>query len=301
MPNLTWIDIEDPHDEDVEYLRSHFDFHPLVLGEIIPPGWRPKVESYDTYLFLVVYAHHFDAKSGDTIPQELDAIITKNTVITSHYFKIEPLDAIFEKCQSDARSGNLYAKDSVTLFYFILKKLWESILKELHELEGGLNRVEAGIFNGKEKAMVPLISGIKREIIDLRRIVLPQKQVLESLQNEGKKFFGDYFSPFMNDILGTFGKAENVLQEYKETIEAMEKTNESLLTTKTNETIQILTVIATITFPLSLFISLWGMNTTFLPFVGKPSDFWKIIGLTTLLAVVMAGMIFLYFKRKKLL
>jgi len=149
--------------------------------------------------------------------------------------------------------------------------------------------------------MVPLISSVKRKVIDLRRIVLPQKAVLESLKDEGKRFFGAHFSPFINDILGTYGKAENVLQEYKETIEAMEKTNESLLTTKTNEAIKILTIIATITFPLSLLASLWGMNTTFLPFVGTPFDFWKIIGLLGLVTILMITLLFFYFKKKKLL
>lgn len=299
--NLTWIDIQDPKEEDVEYLGKNFNFHPLVLGEIIPYGWRPKVEQYEDYLFMIVYAHRFDEESGNTIPQEIDLIITKNALISSHYFPIQSLDNIFEKCQNSQTAREKYAPDSPTLLYFILKKMWENKIDELKKIESSLNIIEDGIFHGNERKMVPLISSAKREIIDLRRIVLPQKQVLESLKEEGERFFGDNFSPFIHDILGTFGKVENALLEYKETVEALEKTNESLLITKTNEAIKILTIIATIILPLNLFASLWGMNTTFLPFVGHPSDFWKILISMGIISFFMTLGIYFYFKRTKLM
>jgi len=147
--NLTWIDILDPHEDDVKYLAENFDFHPLVLGEIIPPGWRPKVEPYDTYLFMILYASRFDEQTGDTIPQEVDIIFTKDTVITTHYFSISYIDDIFDKCKTDEKAKDLYCPNAMTLVYFILKSNGKTKSKNYKSWKTSLTKSRAGFLREK--------------------------------------------------------------------------------------------------------------------------------------------------------
>ena len=142
--------------------------------------------------------------------------------------------------------------------------------------------------------MVFEISLFKRIIIDFRRIIDPQKSFFDALMKDGVIFFGPRLEPYLSDIVSSHSGILEFLQTNKETIDALEQTNKSLLTTKSNEVMKILTIFASITLPLSLIASIFGMNTS-LPFEnGVRSDFWFILGLMVLTAI---GLL-LYFKKR---
>ncbi len=183
---------------------------------------------------------------------------------------------------------------SAFLLFTLLDSLWKNCLLKLDRIDNRLDNIEKAIFSGKEKEMVREISVVKTDIINFWRIVEPQKNTLDSLSTEGTSFFGSNFSPYFTDLLGTYGRAWNTLSTYKETILALEDTNQSLLYTKTNEVIQFLTVVSVILLPLTLIASIWGMNVP-VPFEKSFSGFWFIIGgMSTLLLFLIV-----YFRKKK--
>ncbi len=293
-PQITWVDIQDPTQDDIRYLKGKFKFHPLVLGELIPPGHRPRVEHHDNYLFMSFYYPVYNKEKRETRSRELDIIVTKDTVVTSHYRSILPLKALFDSCNlyKESRGAYMSGTTGILLFY-ILSSFWKTCLTKLVQIDKRLNQIERDIFRGKEREMVMEISYVKADIINFWRIIEPQGEILESLTTEGEKFFGKEMSPYFADIQGTYGQAWNSLKTYKETILALEDTNQSLLSTKTNEIIRILTVFSVIVLPLTLMASLWGMNIH-LPFAESGIGFWIIVGVMAFLTSFM----FFYFKRK---
>ena len=294
-PKVTWIDIQDPTKEDVEYLKERFKFHPLILGELIPPGHRPKVESHQDYLFMILYYPVYSKEKRETRPRELDIIITKNTIITSHYRSILPLKALFDSCNLYKESKKKYMSEGTgQLLFYLLSNFWKTCLTKLVQIDKRINEIEKEIFKGKEKEMVLEISLVKTDIINFWRIIEHQEQILKSLVHEGEIFFGTAISPYLLDILGTYGKSSNTLKTYKEAILALEDTNQSLLSTKMNEVIRILTVFSVIVLPLTLIASMWGMNIS-LPFEKSPIGFWIIVGMMLIATVFM----FIYFKKKR--
>jgi len=293
-PKVTWVDIQDPTREDVEYLKQKFGFHPLVLGELIPPGHRPKVEHQQEYLFMVVYYPVYSKEKRETKPRELDIIITKDTIITSHYRSILPLKALFDNCNLYKESRRTYMSEGTgQLLFYILSGFWKTCLTKLVQIDKRLDEIEKGIFKGKEKEMVSEISFVKTDIINFWRIIEPQQEILQSLATEGTAFFGQTLSPHFFDILGTYGRALNSIKASKETILALEDTNQSLLSTRTNEIIRILTVFSVIVLPLTLVASVWGMNVI-LPFSESPFGFWIIMGIMFFVTVFMS----FYFRKK---
>ncbi len=293
--NVTWVDIKNPTEEDIKYLKREFDLHPLVLEELIPPSHRPKVESYKKYLFMVFHYPIYSKEKRETKPRELDIIITKNVLITNHYKSLVPLKILFDKCNLYPEARKKYMSLSAGyLLFFLLNEFWNNCLTKLDRIDSKIENIEEEIFQGKEKEMVTEISLVKTDIINFWRIVEPQGETLESLSKEGVIFFGESLLPYFSDIIGIYSQASNSLQTYKETILALEDTNQSLLSAKINEVMRVLTVFSVIMLPLTLIASIWGMNII-LPFNNSQFGF-PIIILTMLFLI---GIMIIYFRKKK--
>ena len=295
-PKVTWIDIKDPKEDDIKFLKEKFNFHPLVLGELLPPSHRSKVERYPNYLYMIFYYPIYNKENRETRPREIDIIVTKNTIITSHYRSILPLKALFDRCNLYPKAKKRYmAQDSGYLLFYILSNIWKNCLTKLVQVDEKINEIEKGIFRGQEKEMVLEISLVKTDIINFWRIVDPQKETLESLAEEGPNFFGKELSHYFIDVLGTFGQTWNALKTYKETILALEDTNQSLLSSKINEIMKVLTVFSVIFLPLTLIASIWGMNINGMPLTRASLDFWIILIIMLALSALMLS----FFRKKQ--
>lgn len=293
---VTWIDIQEPTEEDIKFLKDNYKFHFLILGELTQPSPRPIVEHSDSYLFMVLYYPIYNKKTRETSSRELDIIITKDTIITSHFQTILPVKRLFVGCSFNQKMRSFYlGKGSGHLLFYILDSFWGNCLTKLERLEGSIDRIEKEMFKEREKEMVREISYVKTDILGFWRIVEPQKEILESLLKEGVSFFGKEFYPYFSDLLGTFRKVWNNLATNKEVILALEDTNQSLLSTKINDIIRILTIFSVIILPATLLASIWGMNLKSLPFAGSEKDFLLVVGIM----VSMMAIMILYFRRKK--
>lgn len=291
--NLTWIDIYKPEEKDIIYLKENFNFHPLILKELLVPTLRPKVESYDHYLYMVLHFPVYDPRLKFTKAREIDFLITKDAVITARYEEIKPFNLFMEKVEKE-NNHSYFSKTPAHLIYYIIKELYDLSSEQLNHIEIKIDKSEDKIFKGKEKEMLRGLSVLKREVLDFRRIVKPQGITLESLSARGVESFGEELEPYFSDIMGEYEKVCSRIEDYKETIEALDKTNNSLLAAKTNEIMKVLTIFATITFPLTLVANIFGMNTSTLPLAGKVYDFWVIMGIMA----VATALMFIYFKRK---
>lgn len=286
---ITWIDIVNPKQSDIDYLAKHFKFHPLILSELIPASSRSKVEIYDGYLFIVYYLPVYNAECQTSQPTEIDFLITKDTVITVRYARIEPIDQLFARMQKDLSSQKQFmAKTTGHLLYEILEGGLNFSLRQLTHITEKILKAEELIFKGKEKEMIKEISVIKRDILDQRQITRPQKSILESLLSKGTKFFGKDIEIYFNDLLGDYEKIWDALDNLKETAEALEETNNTLFESKTNNTVKVLTVTTFIVLPLTLITSIFGLHLDYMPFANHPLGFWIIL-------VIMLGISFIFF------
>jgi len=293
---VTWINIQRPTKKDLSYLKKNFDIHPVVLDELINPGLRPKVERYDKYIFMILYYPVYDKEQRVTTPRELNIIATKNTLITSHYEPIYPLNSLFNSCSKNREAREAYMKnDAGEILYYVLSSFWKNSLSKLQQIKKRINDIQKGIFKGKEREMVREISFVKTDIINFWIIVEPQEEIIDSLLTEGIDFFGEKMSPYLADLSGTYDQVFNTLESYKEVILALEDTNQSLLSTRINEIMKILTIFSAVLLPLTLISSVWGMNFPLsLPFQYSPMGFWIVVGLM----LIGLGVMISFFQKK---
>lgn len=293
---ITWIDIQDPGKEDVDFLRGKFSFHPLVFDQIIPPSWTTKVETFPGHLFLVLFVPVYNKQRGEMRGRELDIIAAKDLLITTHYTSILPVKKLFDQCNLYEEQRKKYmAQGAGMLLHLVLHEISQDCGIKISRIGKKLETIEESIFQGKEKEMLKEISIVKADIINFWKIIRPQKGVVTSLRDSALEFFGQETAPYFSHLRNHWARAMSNLFAYKETIESLENTNSSLLSYKTNEIVRILTVFSVILLPLAFISQLFGMNTTFLPFGGKTYDFWIVIGMLFAAFVITIG----YFKSKK--
>ena len=291
---LTWIDIQNPKETDIQYLKSNYDFHNLVTDELTRETLRPKVDKYKRYFYLVLHFPLFNKKERKTYPQELDFIITKDTLITSHFTRFDVLDDFFDKLKKDEGLKEQYLKnDAAHLFHQLVTILFNFALRELDHIKINIDKIEEEIFNGRQDDMVQEISIIRRDVINFRRIIMPQHSVLESLVEAGSEYFGVETSHYFAGLVGKYLLVWNHLENQKEAIESLHDTNESLLTTKTNKTIKTLTLVAALLLPLTLISQIFFVQLNS-PFKNESSFVASIITI-----IIIAITLLAIFKKKK--
>lgn len=293
---ITWLDLKNPEAKEIAKLEKEYKIHPLIAQELTQPTFRPKIDAYKNMFYLVLHFPVYKESEKTSVSREIDFIIGRDFIITIRYENIKAFNDLLESMNTNkALADHLLNQKSGHLFYAILIKMYEQTFIELERIQKKIELIEKKIFRGHEKEMVPVISLISREILDIRRILKPQESVIASLDKINSKVFGPSFKLYISDLVGEYARAWNLLESNKETIEALHKTNESLLSTKTNEIMKTLTIMAFITFPLMLFSSLFGMNAKHTPIIGSFWDFWIIVGI---MVVATAGF-FIFFKWNK--
>ncbi|HMP67169.1 MAG TPA: CorA family divalent cation transporter [Candidatus Paceibacterota bacterium] len=296
--NIVWIDLENPTQEEALQMVERFGIDPLVANELILPTLRPKVDYYKDYIYLILNfpAHHkgFDRHNSESI-QEIDFIIGKKFIITTRYSNV---DAFLEfskafEVQSILNKSNM-SDNAGYIFFYMTQYLYKSMMNRLANIQDLLHDIENKIFSGHEKTMVIEISKLNRRILNYKESISLHKEILESFEVASRRFFGEEFDYYAHSIIGEYYKVRGELASTKEYLEELRNTNDSLLSTKQNEIMKILTVTNFIFLPLALIAGIFNMNAD-LPIVGSRYDFEIII---TIMLAISIGM-YIYFRRKK--
>jgi magnesium transporter len=291
-PGLRWINIERPRQIDLAWLQERFEFHPLDYEDVTSRNQRPKVDAYDDYLFIVLHFPRYDKQVGRLNAAELDLFIGPDFLITLPNEPLQPVEYLFERCRtSEETRESVFSRGPGYLLYKIVDDLVDAQFPMLRKIGNKLERVEEEIFEGNSAEVVRDISNVKQEIINFRKVVRPQRAAFRDLETNGARFMAEDL--YYEDITDASERVWDMLENYKEVVEALEDTNESAIAHRTNETFRVLTAISVIVLPLTLVASIWGMN------VGVPGEenmaaFWAILGF---MVVLLGGMI-AYFRRR---
>lgn len=292
--NYAWIDITQPSESDIKYLKEAFCIHPLTASAIIPAIHYPDLDQFKNYLFIILHYPHYNEKNEIKI-REFDFIAGQNYLVTSHQEEIEPLRQVFDIYSNHDSHHAEYMNTAPYILFLILNTFLKDALAKINEIVKEIDSLEARIFIGQERKMLAEISSLKMKILDFWRIVEPQRMIFESLRATGTSFYGQEYRHYFVILHRAHRRIENTLKNAKETIEALEESNQILITVKTNEIIRMLTVFSAIFMPLTLLASIWGMNTNFLPFHETKFDFALIV---FIMSVCLGGML-TYFRHKR--
>lgn len=291
---ITWVDVLNPTTDELRELIEKFKINPDLLTDAGTRGSQPVVLTAGNMMKLVL---HFPiVKRKDvTQPHELELIVTQKALISIRYEDIEAVDrfrkefevvTLLYKAKRTATGGHL--------LYSLLSVMYEALNLKLDYLESQMPDIEAGIDAGKEKEMVSLVSELSRKVMTFRHIVRLHDRLLREAREQTEICFGTNVSKEIDELYEQLGGILRRANNLFEVTEGLRNTNMALLTIKQNEITKLFTIMAFVTFPLSLFSSLFGMNTSAAPIVGNPGDFWIIVGIMSVATICF----FAFFKYK---
>ena len=286
---LTWIHLDSPTGAEAADLAKRFGWHPLDLEDVLSKRQRPKIDDYpDEYLFIVLHFPFYDKTVQRLNAAELDVFLGPDFLITLPTVQLLPVTRLFARCEeSDALRDELFAKGSGYLLYHVLDDLFDYCFPILDKIGHKLDRIEDDMFEGRSEEVVRDISNAKQEIISYRKIIKPERSTLRLLERHVQKFLPQDLELYFDDIIDAAERIWDLLDNYKEVVEALEATNESVITHKQNDVLRLLTIISVTLLPLTLISGIFGMNARF-PGFDTAWAFWVVAGtmLSTLVGLI---------------
>lgn len=292
---IEWIDLQSPTPQEVAQIAIEFDLDHATAEELLLPSLKPSVDFGPKWIYLIL---HFPAlrHGRKTKEQEVDFVVGEKFIITTHYDSVDPLHKFSKVFETNSVLDRQHLGEHAGfLLYYMLKNLYKSIDHEGEYIRRELSQIEEHIFSAHEVQMVERISNTARDLLNLRQTIEPHREVLHDLETNGAKFFGTEFVPFLKGMSNEYYRVHNHIMRNTESLHELRETNNSLLTTKQNETMRVLTIMALLTFPLALFVAIIDTDTVDNPVRHVPHGFLLLLG-----AVVGAGAFMLwYFKHKR--
>ncbi len=294
--DLTWVNMEKPTERETEYLAQNYPFHPLDLDDCLSRIQRPKMDEYKDYLFLVLHFPVFNKEARVTTLSQVSVFIGKDYLIILHKGELKPLVKLFRECQLDEESRQEnFSHGSGYLLYRIVDRLVDYCLPILNKIGDHIERTEDDIFSSRRMPRaIEQISMLRRDVISFRRTIWPMRAVIGSLEPKIRRFTQMDLAVYFGDMIDHVDKIWDGLDEYKEIIEGLNDTHDSLATNRTNEVIRMLTIIATILLPLTVLASIYGMNIP-LPFQNSSYSFLFVL---IIWIVIVSGMLY-FFRRQR--
>src|SRR4249920_3873541 len=293
---LRWVKIDQPGAPEQAWLQENFDFHALDYEDVLSRNQRPKIDVYDDYLFIVIQLPIFDRAARRLGAGELDMFVGPDFLVTIPNQPLQPVEYLFERCRGkEELREQLFSRGSGYLLYRLVDDSFDYCFPMLRKIGNKLDALEDDIFEGRSEEVVRDISNVKQEIINFRKVIRPQRPVLRDLEKVKQRYLAPDMDLeiYFDDIVDAHERIWDILENYKEVVEALEDTNESVISHRVNDILRVLTSISVIVLPLTLLASIWGMNVR-VPGEQNMTAFWIIVGA---MVVLLVGMV-TYFRRR---
>ena len=287
---LTWVHLEHPSAASVADLQNRFGWHALDVEDVLSKRQRPKVDEYpdERYFFAVLHFPVYDKAVQRLNAAELDLFLGADYLVTLPNVELLPVTRLFRRCEEDeGLRTQLFAKGSGRLLYEVLDDLFDYCFPILDKIGHKLDSIEDDMFEGRSREVVRDISNVKQEIISYRKIIKPERATLRVLERRVEQFLPEELDLYFDDIVDAAERIWDLLDNYKEVVEALEDTNESVISHQQNDVLRLLTLISVMVLPLTMLTGLFGMNVLF-PGEGSHTAFWVIIAA---LVATLAGMV----------
>jgi magnesium transporter len=288
---LTWVNVVAPPVEVAAALSERFGWHPLDVEDVVSKRQRPKIDTYEDegYLFAVLHFPVYDKAIQRLNAAELDVFIGQEYLVTIPNRELLPVTRLFVRCQEDeAYRNDLFAKGSGRLLYEVLDDLFDYCFPILDKIGHKLDRVEDDMFELRAEDVVRDISNVKQEIISYRKVIKPERSTLRVLERRVEQFLPEELDLYFDDIVDAAERVWDQLDNYKEVVEGLESTNESVISHRQNDVLRVLTIISVTMLPLTLITGIFGMNVLF-PGEGGHTAFWVIIAALVVVLTAMLG------------
>ena len=293
-----WVDLENPTPEETKaVLEDVFHFHPLSVEDCVMVSPSPKVEEYSPkeedqfspYLFMVIHEVDYSRKDGVFATGELNFFLGKNYLVTYHEKPLRSVQSASEQC---LRSNVHIARAPDRVAHNLLDAIVENYKPALEELSVEIASLEDRVLHQHSRDTLNDVIKIKKEVLHLRQIIGPQREVLARFADGEFKLIRAHLVPYYRDVYDALFHIHELSQGYMDALTGILQVYLNLSSNQTGEVIKLLTLITIITTPFMMVGTWYGMNFRTMPELDH--GYWVAVGVT----VVSTAAVFWYFKRK---
>jgi magnesium transporter len=266
--NLKWVYVEKPVREKMNVIAKKFPIHELNIEDCLTKNSLPKIDRYEDHIFIILHFPTIHKDKASPSFSQLSLFVGKNYLITVHQGDLRPLSELFQLCKLDDPNNrrDIMGGTSGYLLHSIVDVMVDDLLYISMKVIGDLDDVEDDVFDDKI-SNAKEISRLRREITTLRRIVIPLKRIMSELTSRDVKRFSGINEEVEEDLISYFddvndhiSKVLEALDESKETIEIYKDTDFMLSSEKTNKILSFLTILFTLSIPIAVLGTFYGMN-----------------------------------------
>jgi magnesium transporter len=293
-PTVTWINIDGIHElEIIEKIGSHFNIHPLVLEDIVNTGQRPKLEDYDDYIFFIVKMIYYDGENAEITSEQVSLILGSNFVISFQEREWDVFNPIRERLRK--AKGRIRKMKTDFLAYTLIDTIVDHYFIVLEKLGEDIEGLEEELVSNPTPETLQTIHTLKRELIFLRRSVWPLREAVISLERGESALIHESTGIYLRDVYDHTIQVIDTIETFRDMVSGMLDVYLSSISSRMNEVMKVLTIIATIFIPLTFVAGVYGMNFKYIPELEWHWGYAAALILMGIIALVMV----LYFRRKR--
>lgn len=293
--SIRWLDVAHPDDDDIRALIETYGVPPATAEELRHPSRAAQFTEANGALFCILHFPAFRHSNSTQTHQEIDCVITEEMVVTVRYDTVDPIHKFSKLFEVSSELEEGLPDTSTELAISLLSKCYGAIEHELDYIRDRLSEIEDSIFSGRERDMVFELSYVSREMLHFQASLQSHTETLTAFVNTIEQRHGSTLGERARTLTRRHARLREAVHHQYTLLEALRSTNDSLLSTKQNEVMKVLTIMAFVTFPSTLLANVFSMNTSVTPLVGLPGDFWLIIGLMGFLTAAFIA--FFVYKR----
>jgi magnesium transporter len=266
---VLWVDFEGtPPEEDEPLLREIFHFHPLAVDDALQESHVPKIDDWGSFLYIVLHSVSFDQEQHDEINTwELDVFLGTNFMVTHHDHPIAAVERTWNACHRDERHLKSGADH---LLYRLADEVVASYMPVVEEMDDEIDHIEDHLFNQPRPEILEHVFALKRAALQLRRIIGPQREVLNKLARDDYAVVDSRARVYFRDVYDHLVRLHDITESLRDLISGTLETYLSVINNRMNDIMKTLTIITTLFMPISFLAGFFGMNY-FAPTVPLPA------------------------------
>jgi magnesium transporter len=281
-----WLNVHGLHDAElVKQLGETFKLHPLTMEDILNTTQRPKIDSYDDYLFIVTRFFYYDDKRMAINSEQISLVLGKNFVLSFQERATGSFEPIRERLRSDR--GHIRGLGIDYMAYALLDMVVDRYFEVLEKMGEDCENLEEVLLRKSNAKLLKNIHQLKRSSMELRRAVWPLREVINTLVRNDDKAFTDNTVLYLRDVYDHIVHFIESLESIRDMLGGMMDIYLSSISNRVNMEVRALTVVTMLFMPATLISGIFGMNFDVMPWLKHPNGFWFALGLMGCIATVM--------------
>ncbi len=259
---FTWLDIRDPVESDMLMLREIFDFHPLALEDVLRHHDRPKIEAYDNNYFMVFANLAFDSQKNSFLADPMYIFIGEDFLVSVHHGAVRVIEDTIQRWRKNTFA---VGHDGGALLYHLLDAIVDDYFPVLDLLADRVEIIEEQIFERFQPEALQKIFSLKRDLLMMRRIIAPERDVLNVLIRREVPIFDRHTIQYLQDVYDHVIRITDSIDTYRDLLSSATDSFLSMQSNQLNQIVKILTITSIILMSCSLIAGIYGMNFEFMP------------------------------------